>query len=697
MKATTAALSKLFSQENDSSFSTYLSLETTSSPKIDSIFDNLNVEGQRLAALAFDSETDPIVILDAKLAHGKCSLLVLTKDLDLKVALLADTSSLDKSKAVNEIPIYLLPSYFQGVPPPAEGTTAMSCPTCLFPSEWINFMIHNDTLSTDSLKEKLAAKLSSMDSIHQQIPNSSIIQNMCTFLDNGNMALAEHLCLGPFAASSGNSRATQAMEKAFQEIVSELEALPNILQMENSIQDSVQQQRGRSTTQNQTPLSNEENLNDKNREDNNRKRGRENEKDQRKDDTNKDPKDSDSDIDSDSDESQIEVIEDNQTPSKHAQLEKMFNMDKFGASDKEISRNLKRQKLISEDGAVQGFFKSSRAEEYLLLCTRVNGRVETELNDTFLDIITRNKEKRDIARATRKATESIARQLRIDDRIQALCNKTADFILSGEPFINKEVLKEEDLEGFSFLSIPLANRSSITKNGAKYFLPVSVEELILQLRTFLAYCIILFSKNHSKETRGGMRDKNSGTCHIIRSLLEQVIDAKANISRTFESLPEARFDILRRIHNKFIKVIHSHVVRGRPTYSANLTCKVLEDIAESEYRPPQKDSKHPKDRDSTGTKDPNKGNRQNRGNQNGYFHFKNVGQVLSKAKANKDKIPKANDKPFCLTCSFRGTKKCKNKEKDALFHGPFTSDHEARMATFANAINEKIVKNNKRG
>ena len=66
-----------------------------------------------LAALAFNSSSEPIVILDADTARNKASLLVLSKELDLDEVLLEDHKTLDKTNAAASISIPIHPSYFQ--------------------------------------------------------------------------------------------------------------------------------------------------------------------------------------------------------------------------------------------------------------------------------------------------------------------------------------------------------------------------------------------------------------------------------------------------------------------------------------------------------------------------------------------------------------------------------------------------------
>lgn len=125
-------------------------------------------------------------------------------------------------------------------------------------------------------------------------------------------------------------------------------------------------------------------------------------------------------------------------------------------------------------------------------------------------------------------------KLRIEEQIDQVCTKSAEFLLSGKPFTDKDVHKEDYLTGLSFISIPLPKRNSITKNGAKYYIPKKVKDLILQLKAFHRHLIILFAKKPSKELKAGKQDKNSGICLLARDLLQQVLDSKSSISATFE-------------------------------------------------------------------------------------------------------------------------------------------------------------------
>ena len=187
MKAPTATLKTLFSQENDSSFAHYLSIQTESSKKVSNLVINLNTGDHMLAALAFNSTSKPVVILDAELSRRKASLVVLSKDLNLDVVLLEDSSTLDKTTAVSNIPVSVHPSYFQGRNATEEESNAEAYPACLFPSEWIGLMIDedSDSLSLSALQANLMAKLSKISSLQDQIKESSIIKNLCNFLSLG--------------------------------------------------------------------------------------------------------------------------------------------------------------------------------------------------------------------------------------------------------------------------------------------------------------------------------------------------------------------------------------------------------------------------------------------------------------------------------------------------------------------------------
>ena len=716
MKAPTATLKALFSQENDSSFAHYLNIQTESSKNVSDLFINLNTGNHMLAALAFNSDSEPFVILDAELSRRKASLLVLSKDLNLDVVLLEDSTTLDKTKVTSSVSVSIHPSYFQEGHMTEEDANAEAYPACLFPSEWIGLMIDedSDSLSLSALQVNLMAKLSNISNLQDQIAESSIIKNLCNFLslgeDDNNSSQLTALKLGPFAENLGNSQPVRTMKIRLEGITAELQKVPNTETMENSITDSIVQHREGASLSTPPPLSAEEKAKaeaeakEKATAEAKAKREAEakakEEAERRKRDSEGNLKDdsSDSDSDNDSDDSESDpVFLGNQkaTPSKFHLLNNMYSIDKFTASDKDISRSLKRQKLVGENGVIQNFMQSSRCDDHLALCTLANGKVATELNDTFTEILTYNKDKKDIARAMRKAVKKISSQLKIEEKIDQVCNKTAEFFLSGEPFVEKDVHKEEDLIGLSFMSIPIPNRNSITKNGAKYYIPKTAEDLILQLKIFLGHLIILFAKDPSKELKAGKRGKNSGICLLAKNLLQQVIDSKSNISATFEKHTAANFDVARRIHNKFIKIVFATITQEQPVIGAKLTCKVIEDISESYYRPPQapKPSK-PNGGDGRGYR--GDGDRSNGGNQNkGYFHFKN--EVYGKASNNRDKIPTFNGKQACLNCARKGTKKCNNTNNENLFHGPYGQNHEAAMKTFGNAIGERIVKNNRRG
>lgn len=71
MKVTQATLEALFSQEDDSSFSAYLAMETKTSSRVADLFDDLNKGDHSLAALAIDSDSKPIVVLDGYLSNHK--------------------------------------------------------------------------------------------------------------------------------------------------------------------------------------------------------------------------------------------------------------------------------------------------------------------------------------------------------------------------------------------------------------------------------------------------------------------------------------------------------------------------------------------------------------------------------------------------------------------------------------------------
>ena len=707
MKAPTATLKTLFSQENDSSFAHYLSIQTESSKKVSDLFINLNTGDHMLAALAFNSTSEPLVILDAELSRRKASLVVLSKDLNLDVVLLEDSSTLDKTTAVSNIPISVHPSYFQGKSAMEEESNAEAYPACLIPSEWIGFMIDedSDSLSLSALQANLMAKLSKISSLQDQIEESPIIKNLCNFLSLGgnesNSSQLKALKLGAFAENLGNSQPVRAMKAKLEDIKAELQRVPNTETMENSINDSIGQHRQATSP----PLSAAERAKAeaeaeaKRKTEAKAKEEAENRKRERDGNPKDDTYDSDSNSDEDSDSSSVPVFLGNKkaTPSKFDLLNKMYSIDKFAASDKDISRNLKRQKLVGENGVIQGFMQSSRCDDHLALGTLANGKVVTELNDTFTEILTYNKDKKDIARALKKAVKKISPHLRIEDQIDQVCTKTTEFLLSGEPFVEKDVHKEEDLTGFSFMSIPLPNRNSITKNGAKYYIPKTAEDFILQLKVFIGYLIILFARKPSRELKegAGKRDKNSGICLLARDLLQQVIDSKPSISSTLEKHTAANFDIARRIHNKFIKVVFSHITQEKAVIGAKLTCKVIEDISESYYRPPQA-PKPSKPTGGDGGRNRSDDGRGNGGSQNkGYFYFKR--EVFKKIHSHKDKIPKFNSKPACLKCAWKGTKKCFNSDNEDLFHGPYGQNHETKMKALGDAMGTPIVKNNRRG
>jgi hypothetical protein len=553
------------------------------------------------------------------------------------------------------------------------------------------------------------AKLSNINDIQDQIAESSIIKNLCTFIslgeDENNLTQREALKLGPFAKNLGNSQPVKAMKDKLAGIMAELQSVPATEAMEDSIEDSINRQRQGAPASTPPPLS----ANEKARAEAEAKAKAEaeaqakeeakNRKRNRGGNLKKDDSDSDSDSDeegNDSDSSELKYLGSQKvTPSKFNLLNQMYSIDKFTASHKDISRNLKRQKLVGENGVIQSFMQSCRCDDHLALCTLANGKVVTELNDTITEIFTHNKEKKDIARALKKAVKNISAKLRIEEQIHQVCTKTAEFLLSGEPFVEKDVLKEDDLRGFSFMSVPLQNRNSITKNGSKFYIPETAEDLIYQLKVFLGTLIILFAKNPSKELKGSRGDKNSGICLLARDLLQQVIDCKSSISATFEKHKGANFDVARRIHNKFIKIVFSHISQEKPVLGAKLTCKVIEDISESYYRPPQ--SKPNKPNDGKGRRNGGgNGGGDGGGNQNkGYFHFHK--SVFKKIHQYKDQVPKFNNKQACMKCAWFGTKQCKNPDNDNLFHGPFGQNHEADMKTFGNTVGAKIVKNDRRG
>lgn len=721
MKASTKTLKALFSQENDSSFSHYLGIQTESSKKASDLFTDLNSGENMLAALAFNSSSDPIVILDAESSRNKASMLVLSKDLELSVVLLENHKTLDKTDVDSNISVSTHPSYFQSKTVSEAEYNAEAYPIVLFPSEWIGLMIdeEKDSLSLSEFQVNLMAKLSPIADIQDQIAASSIIKNLCTFFslaeDEGNSTQREALKLGAFANKLGNSIPVREMKTKLESIEAELNKtqVPETEEMENSIRDSIRQQR-QGAPPSTPPLPSAEEKARAEAEAKEKAAAAEAEakakaksaarakkrKERQEQDLNDLDSDSDSDSDreeddSDSDSGLICLGSEKSTPSKFSSLSQLYNIDKITATHKTISRNLKRQKLIGDQGAIQNFMQSENIDEHLAFCTLVNGKVATELNDTFTDILTRNKDKKNIARALRKAVKNISSSLGIEGRLDSICNKSAEYILSGEPFIEKDVLKEDDLTGLSFMSIPLSNRTPITKNGAKYYIPKTSEDLIFQLKAFIGLLIILFAKRPQRELKGGMKDKNSSICALARNLLQQVLDAKPKISSTFEKHSGANFDVARRIHNKFIQVTFSHITREKPIMRAKLTCKVIEDIEESDYRPPHSKPSKPNGGDGKGRGGDGRGNGGGgaRNQFDGYFFFQNPYNIFSKAGRNKNKIPKFNNKSACLNCAQKGTKKCKQPDNDRFFHGPYAQDHEQDMFTFGNSIGEKIYKN----
>lgn len=725
MKASTATLKALFSQENDTSFSLYLNIQTDSSKKASDLFTNLNTGDHMLAALALDASSEPIVILDAELSRRKASLLVLDKDLELKVVLLEDSTTLDKTEVDSNISVSVNPSYFQAGATSEAEFNAEAHPICLFPSEWIGLMIDEskDSLSLSEFQVNLMAKLSNIESIQDLIPESSIIKNLCTFFsleeNDSNSAQLEALKLGPFARNLGNSQPVKSMKAKLEDIKNELLKIPNTDTMENSIRDSILQHRQGSPPPTSPPPSAEEKARAEaeakakaeadlkakaeaeakaKAEERARKRKERDELANLKDDSDSNSDEDEDDDDSDSD---LEFLGNKKaTPSKFDSLNQLYSIDKFTASNKTISRNLKRQKLIGENGVIQSFIQSNRIHEHLAHCTSANGKVTTELNDTFTQILTCNKEKRDIARAMKQEVKLISSHLGIEGKIESVCNKTAEYFYSGEPFVEKDILKEEDLIGFSFMSVPIPNRSPLSKNGSKYYIPKTVEDLIFQLKVFIGHLIILFAKKPDKELKGGATNKQSGICVLARNLLQQVIDTKSKISATFEKHTGANFDVARRLHNKFIQVIHSHVTQRKPVIGAKLTCKVIEDISESDYRPPYSKPSKPTGGDGKGKGGDGRGRggdgRGNGGGQaQGYFFIPKA--VFKKALSNKDKIPKFDNKQACLKCAKFGTGRCRNPDNDDFFHGPYGQRHEPDLKAFGDAIGSKITKYNRRG
>ncbi|GFH59126.1 predicted protein [Chaetoceros tenuissimus] len=218
MKVTQAILDALFSQERDSSYTAYLTMETKTSSRVADLFEDLNKGDQSLAALAIDWDSKPIVILDGYLTNRKsAAMVVLTHDLDLQVAHLKDSSTLDKSDVASDINVTLDPSFFQRVVSDETNTNAAASPVCLFPCEWIPFMVAKDSLCLDTLAVVLASKLLSDKSIPaEEITKSEIIKNLCIFLslvtEAQNSAVKDSFKLGAFSENIKRSK-SQAVEK----------------------------------------------------------------------------------------------------------------------------------------------------------------------------------------------------------------------------------------------------------------------------------------------------------------------------------------------------------------------------------------------------------------------------------------------------------------------------------------------------